>query len=122
MFIKKNNNPKNKKTGDCVIRAIAEALDKDWITVFDELTIIARQKYTVPTDKLAYEEYLKDYNTIPAINNYRERWSIDDLQCMSDKKTYIVSIAGHLACIKNGNLIDTWDCGKKKAYKIWVIK
>ena len=30
-FVNYNNNPKNKKTTDCVVRAISFALDKDYI-------------------------------------------------------------------------------------------
>ena len=37
MFTKTNANPKNKRTNDCVIRAIALAENKTWLEVFDEL-------------------------------------------------------------------------------------
>ena len=42
VYVVMNNNPKRKKTSDCVIRSIAYALDKSWYEVFDELVIIAR--------------------------------------------------------------------------------
>lgn len=123
MFIKENVNPKNKKTGDCVLRAIAKAEDKTWIKVFDELTEIARSKFTVLNNKDAYEFYLKKYPTIEVkyeTSNGRFRYTVK--QVSEFKGTYIVAVAGHLTCVIDGNIYDTWDCSKKSAYKIWRIK
>ena len=37
-FIKYNNNPKNKITNDCVIRAIALGTNRNWKDIYMELT------------------------------------------------------------------------------------
>ena len=36
-FIKYNNNPKQNKTNDCVIRSISLALNKSWEDVYKDL-------------------------------------------------------------------------------------
>jgi len=36
--------------------------------------------------------------------------------------TFIVKMAKHLACIKNGKLLDTWDSSDKTIYTAWRIK
>ena len=122
MFIKENVNPK-RKTSDCVIRAIAKVFNKDWIVVFDELVAIARRKFTIPSDKIVYEEYLKNYTTINVKTEdegCRKRLTVADVCCM--RGAYIVSIANHMTVVIDGNIYDLWDCSNSSAYKIWKIK
>ena len=54
-----NANPKDKKTGDCVIRAISTATGKSWDDVLDELTEVAHTVKSVPNNKECYEVYLE---------------------------------------------------------------
>ena len=43
-FFEFNNNPKGKKTGDCVIRALAQASGKPYLEVYKELFDISCKK------------------------------------------------------------------------------
>jgi hypothetical protein len=54
MFVNENVNPRGRKTGDCVIRAIAKAENKEWLGIFDALVAIAREAYSVPNGKVTY--------------------------------------------------------------------
>lgn len=126
-FYKKVNlNPKGSITGDCVVRAIANALDKDWYQVFDDLTKIARDRCGVIDEPETYSIYLKDYPTIRVkfVDKYGENRRLRP-RYFKEKGlngTYIVSVAGHLTCVRNGVVEDTWNCANKCAYKIWEIK
>ena len=123
-YVKYNNNPKNRRTSDCVIRSIALAFDKSWETVFEELVVIARTLKTVPTSKEVYDKYLEDFQTINVmyINGGGSKKRYKPLDIVKWKGTYLISIAGHLTVVKNQKLYDTWNCLNKSAYKIWKIK
>ena len=54
-YIYSNPNPVKRKTGDCVVRALALATNKSWIEVYDELDKIARRMYVMPSSQEAYE-------------------------------------------------------------------
>lgn len=123
LFIKENVNPKNKKTGDCVIRAIAKAENKLWAEVFEELVKISREVCSVPNDKDVYNVYLKDYETINVfkiVKEKKKRYTVKDITKFEG--SYVVSIAGHMTTVVDGKIFDLWDCGDKCAYKIWKIK
>ena len=125
MFIKENLNPKARKTGDCVIRAIAKAEGKSWLYVFDALTIIARNKYSIVNHKHTYEAYLDCYKIVPckietAMGNVK--YTVKEFADTHPMGTYLISIAGHMTVVIDGNIYDTWDCSNKKAYKIWEVK
>lgn len=64
MFKLVNKNPKKRKAGDCAIRAICNAEDKNWLEVFDALVEIARRECFSPTDMNVINEYLKNYPTV----------------------------------------------------------
>lgn len=125
MFKLLNVNPSGKKTGDCVIRAIAKAEEKEWEDVFNDLVDIAREVKSVPTYKDAYEKYLSKYETLPVkyINGMGDtkRYRVRDIASAFDG-TYVVSIANHLTVVTDGVIYDLWNCMDKCAYKIWKIK
>lgn len=124
MFKKLNVNPKGKKTGDCVIRAIAYAEGKEWLVVYDELSALARTLYTVPNNKDCYGKYLDDkYIKINAMVNIQGKKKRLTPSAMSKfNGTYIMQQSGHLTVIENGICVDSWDCSEKSAYKIWKVK
>ena len=63
-FNYRQENPKNKSTGDCVIRAIASAMQKDWDTVYDDLYKIGKKYKLMPNDEHCFEE----------IRQYKVHW------------------------------------------------
>jgi hypothetical protein len=122
-FVLENLNPRNRKTGDCVIRAIAKAESKSWVEVFDSLSVIARELYSTTGQTDVISKYLKNYKKIDvkyvdSLGN-KKRYTVADV--CEFKGTYIVSVASHLTCVKDGVLYDTWNCGRKSAYIIWKI-
>lgn len=125
MFVNENVNPRGRKTGDCVIRAIAKAENKEWLEIFDALVAIARESYSVPSDTVTYTKYLKKYQTKDVMyydDSYasNRRYTVNDIKVWVG--TYIVQVAGHLTVVQDGKLFDTWDCGNKSAYKIWKVQ
>lgn len=55
-----NANPKNRFGGDCVIRAIAAALNQSWEQTVRELTEVGLKYGYVLNDEHAFERYLKN--------------------------------------------------------------
>ena len=58
MFIPTNPNPFNKLTGDCVIRAICIAEDKEWDDIFLELMIKGYEQKDMIESNALWNEYL----------------------------------------------------------------
>lgn len=120
-----NKNPRKRKAGDCAIRAICNAEGKSWFEVLDALVEIARRECFAPTNMNVINEYLKSYATVSVMYEDRygkkKRYKVNELDKLP-KGNYIVRVAGHMTCVKNGVLEDTWDCGGKSCYKIWRVK
>lgn len=119
-FILQNNNPKKRKdASDCVIQALATALDTTWEDINDTLHDISCQLYVAPTSMVAVKFLLSDKQQIPAIFNHKR---ITPKTMCNFKGTFILQLANHLTCVKDGHYYDKFDCGNKCAYRIWVIK
>ena len=127
-YIKYNNNPKNRKTADCVVRAISLALDKSWEDVYLSMVNFGLKQGLVFNDKRNVKKYLEKYvylktEPMPRRND-NTRYTLEEFadELAQTNKTYIVSVAKHLTVVKNKKLFDTWDCSKKSVGNYWIIK
>ena len=126
-FIKYNNNPKNKKTGDCVIRAIATATNSNWEYVYIKLAELGIRKGLIINDSNNWQKYLEilgyEKQKMPRRSD-RTRYTLEEFatEIAEENKIYLVRLAGHLTVIKNKNLIDTWNCSYKSVGNYWIVE
>lgn len=108
--------------GDCVIRALTKAMEKDWLTVFEQLIPYAREKQCMPNGKPAYEEYLKDNGfEYKGISNAKgsKRPTVQEFALHHKEGTFVLRVAHHLVACVDGIFYDTWDSGQKSLYGYW---
>lgn len=108
--------------GDCVIRALTKAMEKDWLTVFEQLIPYAREKQCMPNGKPAYEEYLKDNDFVyKGISNAKgsKRPTVQEFTLHHKEGTFVLRVANHLVACVDGLFYDTWDSGQKSLYGYW---
>lgn len=115
-FVQKNINPLGKKTGDCVIRSIALALNKDYYEVYDELYRLSIELGYIVNDKRVEEKLLFRYGFVkhkqPIKANGR-KYLVGEIDKLTKERVIIISCAHHLTAVVNGALYDTWDCRGK---------
>lgn len=130
LFDNINLNPKGKRVGDCVIRAIAYATDQPWEKVYDDLCKIGRKKCVLPNDDKAYQEYLKKLGyeqmkqprKIDGTKYTVEEFADEYLPYHATNGSVLVRVAHHLTAVSTGTLHDTWNCGYKTVGKWYRIK
>lgn len=123
-FEKYNNNPKNKKTSDCVVRALSFATQKPYNQVIDELVEIYKKTGYCFNEKRCYEKYLEQNNFI----KYKQPRKVDGSKYLvgeidkliSKSDLVVISIANHLTAVNTYTLYDLWDCRKKSIGNFWV--
>lgn len=125
-FIKYNNNPKQKKTNDCVIRAISLATGKSWQEVYRELAEQGIKCGLMINDRTNWKTYLKHlgYNMEKMPRKYNnKRYTVEEFvdEIAHKNWTYIVKVANHLTVVKDKKLYDTWDCSHKCVGNYWII-
>lgn len=122
-----NANPKQKKCGDCVIRAISVALDMTWEDTIRDMTEFGIKKGYIINDQKLYPLYLKEKGFI----EMKEPRSSSNLKMSVNetiRKGYfkesdvVVANVGshHVVCIKNKMVLDTWDSTNQTMHKYWI--
>ncbi len=124
-FTYHNVNPKDKFTGDCVVRALAYANDMTWDEVFFELCSIGINKKLMPNNEKVYEQFLKDKGwrkqKQPVHYDGTKYRAFNFCNAFArPEKRYIISMRRHLTVIANKKVVDIWDCSKEVVGVYWT--
>lgn len=126
IFEKYNKNPRNIKASDCVVRAIATALNQSWIQTYTDLCNLGADLCRMPNEPITYERYLKqkgfDKQKMPKRED-NTRYTIKEFadELADINKVYIISVAKHLTVLGGITLVDTWNCSHKSVGNYWVV-
>ena len=110
-----NANPKNRITGDCVIRALSVAMDKSWDEVMTDLCAYAIKTKYAPLNPECYGRYLEDNGwrktKQPRKDDNTKYTGEEFVKYRKSKDIRYVAHIGthHIVAIKDGKVWDTWD-------------
>lgn len=106
-----NPNPANRNVSDCAVRAVAKALDLSWEEAFVCLCIQGLMDSDLPHANHVWGDFLK--------NRGFQRGLVPDgitVQEFADdhpRGTYILALSGHVVCVQDNTLYDTWPSGNE---------
>jgi hypothetical protein len=111
MYIFTNLNPKGLKIGDCVVRAISAALNQPWERTYVELCVEGFEFANLPNANEVWGSYLrrKGFTRFAIPNTCPDCYTFGDFVAEHTTGTYIVATGSHVACVKDGKLLDNWD-------------
>lgn len=123
MWIYANPNPEGKEVPDCVIRAIAIALNLSWEQVFDELCYVARQDYNMPSVDTVWGHYLYNKGFEPFLlpQTCPRCVTIREFTKYFPYGIYIIGTGYHAVAVIDGNYYDSWDSGNETPTYFWRI-
>lgn len=113
-----NANAKGRHTNDCVVRAISLAEDKTWNETYKELSKLA-QAQGILLDDVEFVE--------PLLDGRYTRECFEDTFVGEFIEThpigkYLVTMSGHITCIIDGVLYDSFDCRNRIMLCAWEVK
>ena len=119
MFVYYNANPNHERIGDCVIRAISVALNKDYYDILYELFNISNYFNCDMIVKDCYNKLLSGYYNLKKYSGMNK--TVEQVANDFRDKTLILRVKNHLTCSKNGVIIDTWDTSDEIVDIFWVV-
>lgn len=126
-YFQPNDKDLKDKVGDCQIRAFCKALNLSWLEAFDLTIPICRelQTYTIfDCDLNKTKKAMESLGfTYTGISNKKgsKRPTVKEFAQSHKTGTYILSVAHHAVCVKDGKYYDTWDCGHKSLYGYYTL-
>lgn len=101
-----NPNPKGRAVEDCSIRALARATGKSWDDIYLILMAEGFKQCDMPSSNSVWGAYLES-------RGYRKKTADGETVAEFSEShpggTYILALSGHVACLKDGTLYDTWN-------------
>ena len=112
-----NPNPNALNVGDCTVRALCKATDRDWDTVFWGIAVMANMMGNMPSANVVWGAYLRK-------NGFERKLMTEDTTVREfaeqhPKGTYVLALDGHVCTCRNGEYYDTWDSGDKNVLFYW---
>lgn len=116
-----NPNPRGKRVGDCVIRAISKATGQDWTTTYAGVVLKGYEMADMPSADYVWGEYLKDrgFRRYAVPENYGVSYTVDTFSYEHPEGTYILAIGGHVVCVVDGDYYDSWPSGEEIPVYYW---
>lgn len=117
MYSYYNPSPAGKNVGDCTVRAVSKALGQDWEKTYIGLCLEGLDRYDMPSANDVWGAYLRH-------NGFVRRLAPDDITVaeFSEKHpsgVYVLALSGHVVCIEDGVLYDTWRSDNETVLYYW---
>lgn len=121
-----NANPFDRRTGDCVMRALSLVLQKKWETVCEELFKLSMQTGYSMNSRESIELYLKEKGyekqKQPRKANGK-KYTGSEFARLHPNGRYLLSIGAlHITALSDGKITDIWDCSDRCVGNYWIIK
>ena len=109
---------------DCTQRAISAALDVDWDTASDMIYEMAKAMGTTTHDDAAWGAVLRRNGFMRAAipNTCPDCYTAEDFCRDHPQGTFVLAFGGHVACVQDGRLFDSWDSSQEIPHFYWYKK
>ncbi len=117
-----NLNPKRRDVSDCTVRAFALAHDISWYDAYDILSSYARDECIVIDDTKFIDKFLNDRYDYQCLKCQNIKKRVGDFCYTLPKGVFLITMSGHITCMIDGIIYDTWDPSDKYAWRVWHIR
>ena len=114
MWIEFNINPYGLRVGDCVIRAIAKALNQSWEKTYIDLCVQGFMMGDLPNSNAIFSAYLRHKGfKRHTIEDCPDCYSIEDFCRDHPKGVFVIGTGTHAVCVIDGCYYDAWQSGRE---------
>lgn len=124
MWVRCNPNPLGKQANDCVVRAIAVAMERSWADVYTDLCREGRRMCDMPSSNSVWGKYLQDEGFEPFLlpESCPRCVTVRAFADRYPKGTYIIGTGNHAVAVLDGNYYDAWDSGDEVPAYYWRVR
>lgn len=117
-----NINPQGRNVGDCTVRAIAKATGQDWECAYIALCIQGLIDCDMPSANAVWGNYLRKlgFQRYIAPDTCPDCYTVRQFANDHLAGTYILALSGHVVCVENGVIFDSWDCSNELILYYWA--
>lgn len=121
MYREYNRNPRGKRVGDCVIRAVSRATGKTWEETYAGICAAGYELCDMPSANQVWGAYLRRQgfrrNMLP--DTCPDCYTVEAFCRDHPSGVYVLAISGHVVCAEDGDWYDSWDSGQETPVYYW---
>lgn len=116
-----NPNPAGKNVGDCTVRAISRALGQGWEDTYISLAIQGLILGDMPSANHVWGAYLREKGFTRGIipNTCPDCYTVGEFAAEHPHGIYILALSGHVVCVEDGVIYDSWDSSGEVPLYYW---
>lgn len=117
-----NPNPSGKNSGDCTVRAIAKATGMSWQEAYLALAIQGYLDGDMPSANAVWGAYLRKlgYGRHIMPDTCPDCYTVEDFARDHPSGVYILALSGHVVCLRDGVLYDSWQSQYETVLYYWT--
>ena len=108
-YVYYNANPRGRNVNDCTVRAVCLATNKTWDSAYEELSRFAQAQAIMPDEVRYIDEFLsRRYKKICGCKD-NFKITVEEFGIQYPNGTYLITMNGHITCMIDGTVYDTFD-------------
>lgn len=121
MFIQYNENPCDKRTIDCTVRALSTLLNEEWDLVYVQLCVLGYDMCDMPSSKAVVNSFLhgRGFKRYACPDRYPDRYTVEDFCNENPRGVYLLATDSHVVTVIDGDHIDTWNSASEPVFFYW---
>ena len=121
MYIEYNPNPCGRRVGDCAVRALSKALDTTWEAAYIMLALNGLQMCDAMNADSVIGATLRQHGFVrkSISNTCPDCYDTAEFCKEFPTGTYVLFYGGHVACVKDGVLYDSFDSSAEVPTYYW---
>lgn len=121
MFRRYDPNPAGRNVGDCAVRAVSKATGQSWGDAYIALCVAGYQIGDMPSANDVWGAYLRSRGfrrRIPP-ETCPDCYTVAEFAAEHPRGTFVVALPGHVVCVENGDIYDSWDSSGEAVLYYW---
>jgi len=120
-YIKFQNNPKHKATGDCVVRALSILTGMTWEQAYINVCAQGYKMAEMPSTNSVWGAYLRELGYVREAlpNTCPDCYTIKEFCDDHPRGQYAVATGTHVVAVVDGDYLDAWDSGNETPIYFW---
>ena len=121
MYREFNNNPTGRRVGDCAIRAVSLALNKDWESTYLLIALNGLQMGDMPSSNSVWGSVLRQAGFVRENlpNTCPDCYTMEQFAEDHPDGIYVVGTGNHVVTIRDGWIMDAWDSSREIPAFYW---
>lgn len=123
-YVEYNPNPTGRRVGDCAVRAVSVALGVDWETAYSLIAANGFAMGDMPSSDSVWGSVLRQngFYRMAIPDTCPDCYTASDFCKDYPRGTFVLGFGGHVACVKDGSLFDSWDSSNEIPVYLWYRK